>query len=66
LIPAFYWLDFVDALAWLGFSIDKMNEGPTDKEAEYEDFLRKQEELLDEMDGDADSFDDGRNIYTGY
>ena len=58
--------DFVDALAWLGFSIDKMNEGPTDKEAEYEDFLRKQEELLDEMDGDADSFDDGRNIYTGY
>ena len=50
--------DQVDALAWLGLTIHKMQQAPTEEEMEDEEY----EHML----MDSGQFDDGRNAITGY
>ena len=50
--------DQVDALAWLGITLDKMAQAPTDEELE--------EEIYEDMEKDTEQLYGGRNSYTGY
>jgi len=50
--------DQVDALAWLGLTVHKMQQAPSEEELEDEEY----EHMLTE----SGQFDDGRNLMTGY
>lgn len=50
--------DQVDALAWLGLTVHKMQQAPTEEEIEDEEY---QHMLID-----SGHFEEGRNVHTGY
>lgn len=56
--PKGVYKDQVDAISWLGIAINELNEGPTEKDLEEDDFLNRLEEFGEAM--------VGRNATTGY